>query len=376
MPKVPTSWKEERIVFCESSQAPSKSAAMATICKDGLKRRAECSRGKYHEASPHGWQIAALRISSPVSAMNASLRTLRPARARNDAFRILAMSLGIFGLFSFSVSDWNSAAAWIFRIVMFGAAATLYWVSRNSSDVSKDYSPQFHDGVLVLSGQRIDPRTITAATVCRYDQGGIVHLWQGEEQAIVTADAKMLAILCGALLPSLLEAPRSYHPSGIIQSVAKLDVDREGLVFPTQWVRGEGMKTERLAWKEIDRVYAQNEFLLIRRKDGQLVGTGVSVARDLEEITIEGIENMRRRKSENPLPEQALVALPRLAAAKPARDTAPYRDAPEISDADLLGVLARGPVESRRLAIEVLVTRGTISNGAALFIQRGLDMKR
>lgn len=307
--------------------------------------------------------------------MNAWLRTFRPSRTPHDVARIVAMSLGIFGAISFTVNDGNTLPVWGFRFVAFGAAAVLYWSSRNSSSRQKATAPEFNHGVLVLAGQKVDPRTMTAAAVCPRKNGGIVHLWQGDLEAIITADAKMFAILCGALHPSVLRAPRTYHPSGTLRTIAQLDIEPKGLSFPTDWVRGAGMtRTERLAWKEVRRIEVRDGFLVIERKDGKLLGPGVSIAEDLERLIVEEIENMRSGLLDNPVPEEVLAALPRLASAHSEhRDADPYRGAPEIDDAGIFAALARGPVECRPLAAEVLVRRGVISPGAAAYIRRGLE---
>ncbi len=308
--------------------------------------------------------------------MNASLRTFRPSRTRHDVARILAISLGIVGVIWFSVSDGNTLPVWVFRVLALGTAAILYWKSRDASGLRQGTVCEFNDGVLVLAGQQVDPRTITAAAVCPRKAGGIVHLWQGEEESIVTADAKVFAILCGALRPSVLRASRTYHSSGSLRTIGKLDVDRKGLSFPTDWVRGAGMtRTERLTWREVKRVYVQDGFLVVERKDGKLLGPGVSVAADLEELIVEEIDNLRVRVADDSVSEDVLAALPRLVSAQSERDADPYRGAPEIDDASIFAAMGRGPVESRQLAAAVLVKRGVISKDAAEFVRCGLERK-
>lgn len=308
--------------------------------------------------------------------MNARLRTFRPSRTRHDVARIIAISLGIFGAISLALNDGNTFLVWAFRFLVFGAVVILLWKSRDASGVREGTTCEFNDGVLVLAGQQVDPRTITAAAVCRRKAGGIVHLWQGEVEAVVTADAKVFAILCGSLHPSVLGAPRTYHSSGSLRTIGKLDVDRKGLSFPTDWVRGAGMtKTERLTWREVKRVYIQDGFLVVERQDGKLLGPGVSIAPDIEELIVEEIDNLRLRVAEDSVSEDVLAALPRLVSAQSERDADPYRGAPEIDDASIFAAMARGPVECRQLAAAVLVKRGVISQGAAEFVRCGLEKK-
>ncbi len=66
-------------------------------------------------------------------------------------------------------------------------------------------------------------------------------------------------------------------------------------------------------------------------------------------------------------------ALPRLAVSTAeSRQIEGYREIPDITPEELFTALAQGPLDMRALAAQVLIARGKIPKGAAIFVRRGL----
>jgi len=303
--------------------------------------------------------------------MQASLRAEQRSKPRDALLQLGAISLAVIGAMTFAISKGNTVPVWAFRLITLGGAATLYGLTkfrRSGAAVPL----RFDEGVLVIGGRRIDPAALTAAAATPRGSGGIFHLWCRGREFVLTADDTMFALLAGALRPALFRASRTYVPSGEVQAAAELVVDGDGLSFPTGWVRGQGAtRTERVPWSEFRRVFVQSGFLVIERSDGELVGPGVSVAPDLEATICQEIEAMQSPAVRDPVPQEVLAALPRVAQTR--KDPpAPFRDAPAIETSALLHALAHGPLESRPLAADALVALGAIPAAAAVFVRRGL----
>ena len=139
---------------------------------------------------------------------------------------------------------------------------------------------------MLLSGARLDPSAIAAAALAETSDGGLVAWWVGEEVTLLECDADLFALVTGALPDAALDAPRTFAPTGAIVTSAWLEVGPEGLTYPTQFVRGGGWsKTETLAWDEVGRVTVVDQgFVLVRRRDEELVNTGATVDSKLAPI--------------------------------------------------------------------------------------------
>lgn len=223
---------------------------------------------------------------------------------------------------------------------------------------------------MLLSGARLDPSAIAAAALAETSDGGLVAWWVGEEVTLLECDADLFALVTGALPDAALDAPRTFAPTGAIVTSAWLEVGPEGLTYPTQFVRGGGWsKTETLAWDEVGRVTVVDQgFVLVRRRDEELVNTGATGDSKLAPIVSASVARARGERSAVALPVEAVDAIARLSVAE---SGAPFRDAPAISDALLRVLLARADDASRALAADALERRGALPSGAASFVRRG-----